>query len=903
MVVSMSIHKDEDSAKKPKVTYSAEGACMRLEFEDGNTVLINLTEDDTAAFEGIAFKGTAVSYNGDSVLMTNGTYLEKNGVKLIEADRNATVALGCGQVCISCDDDTEISLNRNNEYLNINSVSLLRDNKQRFVSAKIGIAGADDNDSVLLSAQKGNYTLFAAANVPVSVQGLIPRDITLHKNAEGVLVAEWTENENCDYDISINGAVTENVSSPYLISDESDEISVSVRGKICSTVGEWSSPVCCSESEKAAAGSIDLPGDKNAFTAKTYVTGIPSNGILGLGVYDEQGRLIDFKSKCLTSGKNELEVSEFIGDKNKVRAFLWNGVKPLTQSANYTDDSTDLLGIYINGRLIDGFENLKEKYVVEIKENEYDRIPEITVVPSDGKTRTVISENPDKQEVNVKLISPEGRIRNITISFVVEPKEFHAVYGAAENNAFQDDNKNETAADAEGKNDKISINNVGVFSYGEDTLDNSIDLKLYSGTKVNKGGELFGSRLCSDRSPRLVNRMEISHLCENLQNRDYFILPNDYYVNKRDQNNSAEMKFKIVQNAEIVVLSTKEINSLTDIGYSVSKDSFGGARYMNTVGAEDKYYNIHFNNRPANDFDSQGRLKNYDIAAEWIDVKPLKKYDSSTDSERDYTLEEYESEKPGAECFEIVKNSSKWIHGYNFQYKYSKKYNVKTDGEDVTLRLNDMTGRIIVIIKPIDPVGLIDDVEYLGPKSFEELDEALKNGCTDDTVKKNIAFYRQGLLKTNFAGGNEAFYDREEIININDDLPELEGAYYFPLSYNTVCGKGGYAWQKAFFFGMPQNEKYIYPEFDAKTHDWYSFNLNGSAYLYIVLSGESPEWVDSSWERINLNNPLFYTYGYRKNYRTVYRKYVNVKTGEKEHIIMKTPGIKSAYYLLIKSAE
>lgn len=64
------------------------------------------------------------------------------------------------------------------------------------------------------------------------------------------------------------------------------------------------------------------------------------------------------------------------------------------------------------------------------------------------------------------------------------------------------------------------------------------------------------------------------------------------------------------------------------------------------------------------------------------------------------------------------------------------------------------------------------------------------------------------------------------------DLPELEGAYYFPIYSNLLRSNADSSWQRAYYFGLSEESGFKYPNFEGKTHDWYSFDLNKPACLY-----------------------------------------------------------------------
>ena len=474
----------------------------------------------------------------------------------------------------------------------------------------------------------------------------------------------------------------------------------------------------------------------------------------------------------------------------------------------------------------------------------------------------------------------------MTISFNFERGNKHRIDGAEEEDCFTADR---------GTSEGRLIANKAVFCYNHNGVMKQQSLNLYSETKPNAGGYSFGSRLCSDRNSVDGNRMEIETLPEYLQGWDYFVLPQQsYYYNKEDCSDES-LSFDLAENSEITVLSIDRADSLAADGFFFSAGKFGTARYMDAMGAEDRYYNIAFNNIPPEDIDKNGRAVNYDVLAKLIDVEPLKNNDGTN-----YTAEQYESEKPSADSFKTSENSGKWTAKYTFVYKYSKSFDISKTGRRVSLDLSNVkSDKLLIIIKNAEAAQCISNVKYLGPNTFDELDDELKTGCTNDGAKASISYLLDGIIKNDFKGGADAHTN--VYISMADDLPELEGAYYFPIYSNLLLSNADSSWQRAYYFGLSEESGFKYPNFEGKTHDWYSFDLNKPACLYVITAGGTPKFIDSSWEKLKLSNPIFNTMGINRSYRTVYKKYINVIEGESEHIVMQTPGnTKAAYYLMVK---
>ena len=910
MVVSMSVYKENEQSKVPETVYSADGSYMKLSFEDGTTVLVNLLDNNQSVTAGgITFKGVAVTYSEDSILLTNGNYLEKDGKVLINTSNNATIAIGCNQLCISCEDDTDIFVNKSNQYLSVQSGNSFIDINGRQVSPAIGLSVFDNADGINIAAEKGNYSLLTAKDAPINAAEMIPRDLSIYKNNENKISVSWRERTGCSYDIKINDEIITDVSIPHTIDWDNSvkQYSVSVRAKLGGIISDWSQNVNYSASEekkysyvKFTKGERDgTPFVKSEIYANKFDNG---NAKFFTGLFGDNGMLLNTQSVDAKTGINSVELIDERVENGEVKTFLWSGerITPLTTAATYKSDNTDLSGIYIDGELLSGFDNSKNEYTVVLTEGDDRLFPIISAKACDNASKVVVNTNFDMMYSTIRVISAQGTERIVTVLFELQYQNAHKVKNASLESSFKMDEG--TTVDLNGNKGKISESAIGTFSYKENDVQKTISLNLYSATRINQGGYCFGSRFCSDRSTVSGNYMEVSELSKDLIGWDYFILPNDKYYIKMDDCTDETLEFELTEDAEVVVIGTDTADSLLNDGFSFYSGNFGNARYLNTIGYEDIYYNLAYNGRSAEDVDVNRRFRNYDIAEDWIDVSPLKKVDAETGLEREWTEEEYEAERPARNQFAVLGSGARSIHNFKLGCKYSRVYKLSKDGSRVSLDLSGLKGRIIVIVKPVGPKPVISNVKYIGPRSFDELSSDMTDGCTDTGSKTDITFPARGLLKNNFTDGAAAFFENFSV-DLMDDLLETEGSYYIPLSYYLLNSDSRYAWQRAYYFGLGEDSGFEYPGFKNKVNPWYSFDLNASAYLYVVTAGKKPMFIDNSWERIELNNSLFSTTGILKNYGTVYKKYINVNRGETEHVVMQTPGTgdtNSAYYLLIQ---
>ena len=895
MVTTMNVYKENDAARDALVTYSGDKKCMRLSYGD-TVVLVNLTDGEVTC-DGIKFDGAAVTYNRDSIMMTDGTKLYKDNTPLITSSNRATIAMGCGQLCISSDDDAEVFIKGSNGYLDGNGVDRLVDLSGRSISPAIGLTPINSADGISLKAQRGTYCLTVSENNPVHINDMIPSNVRLSKN-DGILTVTWDGRNDCGYDVEINGSIVNQVESPYVVIPDTDEdISVRVRATMNHVISDWSDRVNYCLAEEAKFGTVKYMRDaENKLIAEMYVSGVPDNAVILTARYDSDYILKNLITTEPITGTNRIEIGDV--DENStdtIKIFIAekNTLQPMKIQSIYRADTTDLNTIFVNDKEVEEFSNEKDTYTVDIPESEADEYPSILAEAVDGTERIVYAHNYNTKETKIKITSQSGKKRTIVIKFNVIYENKHKVKGADTSNKFVKDSDT---------SDGTMVSGAATFTYQMNNVSRRIPLSLYSKTQINGGGSNFGSRLCSDRATNSGNKMGLESLADDLTGWDYFVLPNDGYYSQSSQCSNEKITFALADDAEIVVLGTGKVESLKNNGFQSEIGSYGVARYMNVVGDEDIYYNTVLNGKSVDDVDASGRLKNYDLISEWVDVNPLTKIDASTGDKVNYTKEDYEKLRPSKDQFTKTGIAKPWTHSYYFSSKYSKTYRIEREGKNVTLDLSGMGGnKILVIVKGKSLCAPIENINFLGPIQFDDIEDVLMAGCTDDSQNKAEAWHTwDSLIKYDFSDGAKAYYD-DGVIKLGDDAIGLEGACYFPIYTNLLKNWNLAAWQKAYYFGTTEVSGYQYPRFADTLHDWYSFDLTKPAYLYVVCSGAAPGFIDSSWEKVSDDRPLFSTTGIAKTYRNIYKKYIHVDPKGAEHVVMQTPGSGgSAYYLLIK---
>lgn len=160
IVTAMDVHKTSEASKYVRQT-EIDGI-LKLEFEDGSTVYVNITDKEEAAVDGYTFKGTALAVKNNTLMLVDGTKLTENGKTVFESDVPVSVATGRGRLGISSiKEDAKIkvlspNLSKVTEIIDEEEREILKDN-----SDNLGITWtALDENYAEFSVYPGTYTLY-----------------------------------------------------------------------------------------------------------------------------------------------------------------------------------------------------------------------------------------------------------------------------------------------------------------------------------------------------------------------------------------------------------------------------------------------------------------------------------------------------------------------------------------------------------------------------------------------------------------------------------------------------------------------------------------------------------------------------------------------------------------------
>lgn len=96
--------------EQPTIRAETTNGCLVLTTPAAERVVVRLRDEQGAAVPGLRFSGSAAATAEATALLVAGTELDRDGEAVIRADRPVTAVVGKGQACISCDDDSTVSI-------------------------------------------------------------------------------------------------------------------------------------------------------------------------------------------------------------------------------------------------------------------------------------------------------------------------------------------------------------------------------------------------------------------------------------------------------------------------------------------------------------------------------------------------------------------------------------------------------------------------------------------------------------------------------------------------------------------------------------------------------------------------------------------------------------------------
>jgi len=848
MVVTMSVYKADEDENYMTSELTSDGSCLVLTFEDGTKTYVNLTEERVSA-DNVVFDGDAVTVNEDSIMLTNGTYLEYDGEILVSSVRAVTLAMGHNEISISTMDDSDnylenrLTVGNNNKFIAVDSVSAIKDYKGREISSEIGLpATTVAEKAILFYPYKDNYILLLN-DTGVSLKA---EDVRIADTTEKTFKVEWKGKDIYTYDIVINNTVYENVSSPYTVDiNENEEIYyIAVRAVSGMSPGRWSEYVYYSPNADAVYSMVKFIEDGTKVTATAYGINEDITKLdFRMVVYGADGNVKEIIP--MTARGNVYSATSDATEEDTVKVMLWTKESyiPVTTSATYGANDTAVGNIFVDGKPLDGFSANKYEYNVTIPYGTT-VFPVIKASARDNTSKVSVDHDYNNLRTFITVTAPDGESKKTVVNYVLENEGIHLIKGASDEADFVNDSGRK---DANGTySGKVSSQKVVDFSYTIEhnakykdesgkvitpsetvTTDFASMLNVYTNVAPNRGGNNFGSRTCDDRAPNSGNHMEFENPAVSLRGYDYIVLPNTNFYSLNDtygkdptvaSNNKTysggtvknlKVSFTLDSNAEVVVVAASPLENFAK-NNGFTEDTLQGSsysRYMNSITVEDIFYNEYILGKNAADYltgvtrDTEGNITkalyaiNYDKAKELTNVKAISGY-STYKAYRDA----YDAGKLTMESFTIdteptCANAIIDTEYFIFKNTYVKRFDeVGEDGELVTLNFDPSKGgavRCVIIVRPITPRKPIENFVFEGPGSFEELPEEYREGHTDSAVRQTLNKYVRTAssflpVTVTAQSGGRAYVDNN-VYFITEINPQLdlEGAYYIPPHRRT----------------------------------------------------------------------------------------------------------------------
>jgi len=917
MVVTMSVYEDGDSADVPQAEYASDGSFVKLTFKDGTKCIVNLKgEGEYITCDGITFVGEAVTYNDYSIMLTGGSYLEKDGVYLIFADKSLTCAMGYGQLSMSLSEDAHVEIDTTTDYFKVSSKDSITDHKGRKADSAVGVEIDYSNMDyyIPMEVQKGNYILLTEGSA-VNASGLIP-EISASRTSDGKYSIAWDEADETNYDILINGRVYENVTSPYIITPEEDikTYNVSLRALKQNLVSDWSDAVFISPGGKSITSHVDYKKvDQNLNVSAFALRPDKDKTMFVTALYDSKGNLKKIHPLTQSGDMHTLKLTD-VTDDMAVKTYLWNGsnLVPGVPAATCNSNNLGLKDIKLDSSSLEDYSDSKDEYYVHLPEGT-DYYPLISAEPRDNATKAVVTHCYSDLKSLVTLTAQNGAKRVVTLNYVLVSDDIHRVTGASSQADFKTDTGR--GKDLNGNyTGKVSSSAVVTLNYdlvasdGATITPVAANLSVYTNLEGNMGGNHFGSRLVSDREPNDYNHSEFTSPNKSYVGYDHIVVPNNNffklsgnYTNGSVRN--VKLNFSLDESAEVVVLATDDIPALrNECGFKKDiLETLSNGRYINAPGPEDWYYNIAFNGFSERDFNQNNNMPvNYDVLERMINVAPLPGYTK---------YNEYKEASPSEESF--TQGSGKYIADtiYVYDNVFTKCFEEACDVELDFGSFAATPPRFMVIVRPITPMKPVGDFKVTAPESYDELDSYLLEGSNDSLeAHSSHKLYSANDVGRNLEQGINVYVEntKECVVGGLNEFIGIEGATLIPVQNSVESTTPENNWMRAYYYGMPKIGDISYPAMEGKINDWYEFTLNRSADIYVISSGEKPKFLDDTWQMLNFKNNAMSITGVGKIYNDVYMKHIDVPMGEPVTVSMKTPGTGkpgSQYFTVIRPTE
>lgn len=216
MIVTLDPHSASDSMEYVDTEYFDE--YVKMTFEDGSNVIVNITEDNRTITtkDGFTFDGLALAYNDESIMLVRGTTLKQGETDLVILEYPGSVVMGKDELSISTyTDNSRICVNTNTKYISkLDSVT--------------DYDGRELTDAIGITYKKEKLVKVSDAVPATEKDAEIPAVFETKEDENFVTFTAWIDN----YQLMLNGKriTTEQVTSEVVVSIDGNEEKVDLVG-------------------------------------------------------------------------------------------------------------------------------------------------------------------------------------------------------------------------------------------------------------------------------------------------------------------------------------------------------------------------------------------------------------------------------------------------------------------------------------------------------------------------------------------------------------------------------------------------------------------------------------------------------------------------------------------------
>lgn len=135
MVVTLDVHRGIDEARNVNTEYEKD--YIKMTFENGTIMYVNLGDNEVVTKDGITFNGALVVMNSESIMLSGGTNLKIGDKDIVILEKQGSVVLGANELSLSTYSDNRISINTDNEF--IKGIEKVTEYNGRELRPEIGI--------------------------------------------------------------------------------------------------------------------------------------------------------------------------------------------------------------------------------------------------------------------------------------------------------------------------------------------------------------------------------------------------------------------------------------------------------------------------------------------------------------------------------------------------------------------------------------------------------------------------------------------------------------------------------------------------------------------------------------------------------------------------------------------